>query len=84
MKFSELTCCPFCGNDEYYEKGYIKGRYCYYYRYDGEEADNSTMYDGTATYSNGRMYCSGCKRYLGNQSTDTLGKVAVRKLQASK
>ena len=85
MKFSELTCCPFCGNDkEYFVKEFVKGYTRYYYRFDGDEADNADMYNTLSSHSNGSVYCSYCSKYLGNIDTNTVGKVAVRKLQASK
>ena len=85
MKFSELTHCPFCGSDEqYFQKELIHGYTRYYRCFNGEEADNSQMYDTVSSHSNGRVYCGDCGKYLGNIDTNTVGKVAARKLKASK
>lgn len=42
MKFSDLTRCPFCGNDEFYTKQQIKGSCYYIERFDGEYLGNRT------------------------------------------
>lgn len=78
MKFSDLKCCPFCKSEEFYEKEYAKGSITYRMRFDGEETDNSTMYDNLDHYSSGRAYCDDCNRYLGNYMTDKLGKAAYQ------
>lgn len=81
MKFSELTECPFCGHDEFYEIAPIKGHVYYIMRYDGKEAeDNSSMYDGTSTYPTGRVYCDNCHKYLGNYIKNFVGGKAEKAL----
>ena len=78
MRFRDLEVCPFCGCEEYYERSRIKGYVCYSVRFDGEETDNTNMYDGTTTISNGKASCGNCERYLGNYINDTVGKAAER------
>lgn len=78
MKFSDLKCCPFCGNDEFYEKQYAKGPIYFNMRFDGEETHNETMYDSLTTIQSGRVYCNHCEKYLGNMLSDALGKEAER------
>ena len=82
MKFSDLTECPFCGNDEFYTKEYWYGTIHYGERFDGEEANNSEMYDGLNYKKHtGRAYCRFCNTYLGNKETDTLSKQAEKELK---
>ena len=79
MKFSDLTECPFCGNDEFYTKDYIQGPSWYFRRFDGKEADNTEMYDCTNHIQGKRAYCAKCNEYLGNIETDVLAKSALRR-----
>ena len=76
MKFEKLTCCPFCGCDQFYEKQYARGTVIFRTRYDGEETDNSEMYDSLTFESSGRVYCDNynCNKYIGNRKT---GKVSI-------
>ena len=80
MKFTELENCPFCGCEEYFEKSRLTGYVQYFIRFDGEETDNSNMYDTTRTMPNGKVYCGECERYLGNYITDTLSAAAAKKV----
>lgn len=82
LKFSDLTECPFCGGKEYYTKGYIQGPCYYNERFDGEEAENSEMYDSTTFTAGARAYCTDCKSYLGNLTIDEIGKEAEKALKA--
>ena len=73
MKFTELKECPFCGNDIFYSKLYVRGNVCYRYRFDGKEADNETLYDSPDTVKDtGKCYCFKCNEYLGNMYSNTL------------
>lgn len=81
MKFDDLTCCPFCGHGEYYEMQRIAGAVCFRMRYDGNEADNSEMYNDTNTTGSGRVYCSNCYKYIGNTKTGAIGKKAAERLK---
>ena len=84
MKFSELACCPFCGNEEFYTKEYAYGTLFYAERFDGKEAENAELYEGLnfKNYS-GRAYCRSCGRYLGNREQNIVGKVAYEKIKRS-
>lgn len=82
MKFSDLTECPFCGNDEFFTKQYVYGTLRYNERFDGEETHNEELYDylNTGKYS-GRCYCNSCNAYLGNKETDIVSKAVEKKLK---
>ena len=79
MNFSFLTCCPFCGNDEYYTSQQFKGICNYKERFDGTEADNSDIHDNIVYYGGNKAYCSRCRKYLGNRTRDTVS-LEVEKL----
>lgn len=81
MKFAELKECPFCGNDEFVEKEYAYGSLLHRSRFDGEQADNSDLYDGLRYKYSGRVYCSQCRKVLGNRIENTVSKSAEKKLQ---
>lgn len=77
MKFSELTCCPFCGAEQFYTKNYMYGTNAYRQRFDGEEAcNNEDMYEGLIVREGARAYCEDCGRYIGNLTIDKVGKKA--------
>lgn len=75
MKFTELSCCPFCGCEEFFEKRWASGPVWYSMRFDGGEGDNSEMYSALTYRGTGRVYCVECDRYLGNVDT---GEVSVK------
>ena len=81
MKFSELKKCPFCGCDEYGYKIRVTGVMTYYDRFDGEDGDNTEMYDQLNYKESDKCYCRNCGKYLGNDKTDILGKQAENKLK---
>lgn len=73
MKFTELKKCPFCGSDVFYSKTYVRGNLLYKYRFDGEEADNSELYDCLNNIRDtGKCYCFKCNEYLGDMYNNTL------------
>lgn len=81
MKLSELSECPFCGYDEFYETEYVYGTTRWRSRFDGKEADNSDLYDGLRIKdSSGRIYCDNCNKFLGNRKNNTLSKAAEKAL----
>lgn len=81
MKFSDLECCPFCGNDEFMTNDRYYGTSEYNRRFDGKIAyDNSAMYDGLIHERGNKAVCNSCFRYLGNPNTDVLGKAASRRI----
>lgn len=79
MKFSELTCCPFCGNEEYYLMYHAEGPSFCNFRFDGKEPrDNTEMYS-SLSYSGGKSaYCNVCNKYLGNVTKDIAGVDAAK------
>lgn len=83
MKFSELKKCPFCGGDEFYQKGYASGPTSFTIRFDGEEADNSDMHSTLEYKYTGKCYCRKCGEYLGNIEKDIVGKKAEKVLKGS-
>lgn len=74
MNFSQLAKCPFCGNEEFYNKMAYRGTGLYFSNFDGSEMDNTNMYDCVSSKTSGRAYCSQCHRYLGNSFLGTLSK----------
>ena len=81
LKFSDLRECPFCGSDEFFEKQYAYGTILIRERFDGQEADNSDLYDKLNFRYSGRIYCSQCKRVLGNRIKDTVSKSVEKELK---
>lgn len=82
MKFSELTCCPFCGAEQFYTKNYMYGSNVYRQRYDGGEPENNEdMYDGLTVVEGAKAYCEECGRYIGNHIADRIGKQAEQALK---
>ena len=79
MKFSDLICCPFCGNDEFYTKSVVTGSSYFNERFDGEETNNESMYEGLNFNSNGKAYCRRCNKYLGNTEKNEVGKMVLSK-----
>ena len=81
-KFEELTCCPFCGNEEFYITNWMQGSGDFNMRFDGEEAaDNSQMYDGLLITEGKRAYCNSCFKYIGNRETGVLSAGVLKKLK---
>lgn len=85
MKFKELTKCPFCGGEEFYETGYASGPTSFTMRFDGNgtEADNANMYDSLGFKFTGRCYCKKCGQYLGNIEKDNISKKAEKAIKGS-
>ncbi len=80
MKFEDLTCCPFCGCETYYEKQTVKGKIEFNSLFNGEEAPNYDMYEGLEHKYSGKCYCRDCDKYLGNNLTNVVGKEAENKI----
>lgn len=81
MKFKDLEKCPFCGNDEFYEKQKVKGYIYPNFRLDGNDAHNEDLYDTIDISYNGKAYCNHCHKYLGNYYDDTVSKTAEKKVK---
>ena len=69
LQLSELTECPFCGNDEFMLIGKPKGEVRYRQKFNGTASrHNSAMYDRIQVdYT--KICCSRCGKYLGNLQT---------------
>ena len=78
MKFTDLQSCPFCGCEMYYEKQKVYGNIEYNCMFNGKEAPNYEMYDGLSHTYSGNCYCRDCKKYLGNNMKNIVGKAAER------
>jgi hypothetical protein len=60
-----MTECPYCKCQEYYTKSKITGIVNCYERFDGKEADNGEMYQGTSTkLASKYAYCTNCGKKL--------------------
>ena len=66
MKISaNITCCPYCGSEEYYIKQSFKGTCNYYMRFDGKEADNGEMWENSSIKNTSKYArCSNCNKRL--------------------
>ena len=81
---NELEYCPFCGNDEYYQRMYVSGSTECHSRFDGSDgADNSEMYSGLDHTMGAKIYCNNCNKYLGNLNTGKLSVEAQRCIDSS-
>ena len=64
-KLSELTECPKCGYDEFYQKQSVKGFIYPRRRFDETEADNTELYN---SMSCGKLqktiYCASCQEAI--------------------
>lgn len=57
--------CPFCGCEEFYINQYASGALEYHYRFDGEEAENSSFHEGLNYTNKGKFaYCTECRKRL--------------------
>ena len=60
-----LSCCPYCGSEEYYTVQNASGKVFYRERFDGEEAENGAMYEGLRYKQAGKYaYCCDCNKRL--------------------
>lgn len=60
------SCCPYCGGEEYYYRQSVYGYAFYNVRFDGEETDNSEMYQYLQHREPyGEVKCRNCERVLG-------------------
>lgn len=61
----DIKRCPYCGCEEYYIKQSYSGTCNFYMRFDGKEADNTQMYDGSQFKNTSKYaWCSECNRRL--------------------
>ncbi len=60
-----ISFCPYCGSYAgYYTKDYVRGMTRYFYRFDGSEADNSSLYDMLYHTKGAYAYCANCDKRL--------------------
>ena len=60
-----ISFCPYCGSDAgFYTKDYVRGMTRYFYRFDGSEADNSSLYDMLYHTKGAYAYCANCDKRL--------------------
>lgn len=60
-----IKSCPYCGSEEYYRKESYKGTRIFRVRFDGEEVDNSDMWDvAEEKLISQYAWCSGCNKRL--------------------
>ena len=61
----KMQCCPYCGSEEYYIKQSFKGVCEYNMRFDGKEADNTTMYENSDWKNRSKYaWCAKCHKKL--------------------
>ena len=73
MKLSDLSCCPFCGNNTFYVEVWASGKGKHYSSFDGDTSMNTEFLDQFNFQYGGQTYCSGCNNYLGNKNLNTVG-----------
>ncbi len=57
--------CPYCKSEVFYAKEYVKGEVCYFSRFDGQEGDNTQLYDGlTHKLKSKYAWCADCHKRL--------------------
>ena len=79
MKLSELSCCPFCGCEQFYTHDYMYGSTVFKQRFDGGEPEhNEDMYEGLMVNYGAKAYCEECDKYIGNTKTDKVGVAALK------
>lgn len=60
-----IASCPYCGHGEYYINYRYSGSGIYRYRFDGEEPDNTGMYDCLEEKVIGKFaYCCHCNKRI--------------------
>ncbi len=67
-KFSDLSCCPICGHDSFYELTEAHD----IYSFSGKKIDYE---EGKNT---GKCYCNYCKTFLGSREKNKLSNAAAR------
>lgn len=61
----KMQCCPYCGSEIYYIKQSFKGVCEYFMRFDGETADNESMYDNSGWKNRSKYaWCAKCHKRL--------------------
>lgn len=60
-----IKSCPYCGSEEYYIKQSYTG-YCeYHMKFDGKEAENGEMWEGSRFKNTSKYaWCSECHKQL--------------------
>lgn len=64
-KLSELSECPKCGHNEFYQKQSVKGFIYPRKRFDGGEADNTELYNNMGYGALQKtVYCGACQKAI--------------------
>lgn len=78
-KFSDLSCCPFCGCETFYINHHTEG--IIHHTFNPKENKVNDEYINLSTHYNVRVYCEKCDNYLGNIKTDKIGITALTALK---
>ncbi|WP_025154741.1 hypothetical protein [Morganella morganii] len=57
--------CPYCGYEEFYVRATVSGSISVFYRFDGEDGDNTHMWDYVKTKEKKTAYCGNCQKRIG-------------------
>ncbi|EAT0477620.1 hypothetical protein AB4F40_004461 [Salmonella enterica] len=62
--------CPHCGYDEFYVRATVSGTTSIFYRFDGQDGDNTHMWDYVTTTEKKTAFCGNCQKRLGTIQED--------------
>ena len=61
---TDMKECPKCGCEMLYIKFTFSGKGMYFHRFDGEETENGSMYEGAQHTEGKYAYCADCDKRL--------------------
>ncbi|MGA6364908.1 hypothetical protein [Proteus penneri] len=68
---SGVMSCPHCGNDySFYVMHTASGSTSYFYGFNGDDVDNTHLWDGVKLKSKKTAFCGECQRSLGSVIED--------------
>lgn len=84
MTIKDITCCPFCGCEIFFHNERVKGFIKYRFYANGDEADNTEMWDSIESYTTNAeryTYCDNCNRKIAHGDNEELTKSALAKIK---
>ena len=82
MTIKDIDCCPFCGCDIFFRKERVKGTVRYRLHANGDEADNTDMWDSVECYTikSEDYYCDNCNKKVAHGDNEKLTKSALAQI----